>query len=196
MTSLFEDHLGLDAVVAFADGEMSLTAFQRAAAHVARCQSCAAEVAEQTSARQQLRAAACPSIPSGLLDALRSIPIALPATPPPAGITRDANGRITRHPAAGQATGYRNRAAEDRSPADEQLHWTVLRGRGGSLRGRGLRLGAGAIVAGLVAGAIAATALTERPQDAGTPAGHPDTAQVSYLPAAPSAAALAGRSHR
>ncbi len=82
MTSLFDDHLSLDAVVAFTDGELGLTAFQRAAAHVSRCPTCAAEVAEQDSARQQLRAAGCPAIPSGLLDSLRSIPIALPARSP------------------------------------------------------------------------------------------------------------------
>lgn len=81
------DHLGLDAVVAFADGEMGLTAFQRAAAHVSRCPQCAGEVDEQAAVRRELRSAPGPAIPLGLIDALRSIPVALPLREPdpPAG---------------------------------------------------------------------------------------------------------------
>ena len=181
MTSIFEDHLSLDAVVAFADGEMSLTAFQRAAAHVARCQACAAEVAEQTSARQQLRSAACPRIPSGLLDALRSIPVALPATPPPSGVSRDAvTGRAVRSV----------RAMGD-GPADPR----AFSGRAHSPRSRGFRLGAGAIVAGLAVGAIAATAVVDRPSDPVRPTSTPDTAQVGF-PVAPTAVVVADHSTR
>jgi anti-sigma factor RsiW len=76
MSSVFEDHLALDAIVAFADGEMSLVAYQRAAAHLDRCERCSAEVAEQTCAREFLRSAGAPRMPSGLFDALRSIPLA------------------------------------------------------------------------------------------------------------------------
>ncbi len=78
----FADHLGLDAVVAFTDGEMGLTAFQRAAAHIAKCSQCAHEVDEQTMVRSQLRSAPCPAIPTGLLDSLKSIPVALPLRDP------------------------------------------------------------------------------------------------------------------
>ncbi|MDQ6658803.1 MAG: zf-HC2 domain-containing protein [Actinomycetota bacterium] len=77
----FVDHLNVDAVVAFADGEMSLAAYQRAAAHLSRCDACAAEVAEQTSARELLRSAFAPKMPGSLFEQLRSIPIALPADP-------------------------------------------------------------------------------------------------------------------
>lgn len=77
----FVDHLNFDAVVAFADGEMSLAAYQRAAAHLSRCDTCAAEVAEQTSARELLRSAFAPKMPGSLFEQLRSIPIALPADP-------------------------------------------------------------------------------------------------------------------
>jgi hypothetical protein len=76
---LFEGHLGLDAVVAFSDGELGLTAFGRAAAHVSRCAECASEVDEQEFARRQLRSAPCPSIPTALMASLLSIPVALPA---------------------------------------------------------------------------------------------------------------------
>lgn len=75
----FADHLSFDAVVAFADGELGLAAYQRAAAHLARCPACAAEVAEQTQAREMLRSAFAPKMPGSLFDALRSIPVALPA---------------------------------------------------------------------------------------------------------------------
>jgi len=95
VTPLFEDHLSLDAVVAFADGELSLVAYQRAAAHVERCPSCAAEVAEQTSARECLRRAGAPQMPGSLFDQLRSIPIGL-ASAPPQGVPDEHRGRITR----------------------------------------------------------------------------------------------------
>ncbi len=78
---LFEGHLGLDAVVAFSDGELGLTAFGRAAAHLSRCPECSREVDEQESARRQLRSAPCPSIPTALMASLLSIPVALPAPP-------------------------------------------------------------------------------------------------------------------
>lgn len=76
------DHLALDAVVAYADGAMGLIAYQRAAAHVQRCPSCSAEVAEQDMARRALRTAPTPGIPTGLFESLRSIPLALPLDPP------------------------------------------------------------------------------------------------------------------
>ncbi len=89
----FVDHLSFDAVVAFADGEMSLAAYQRAAAHISRCESCAAEVAEQTSARDLLRSACTPRMPGSLFDQLRSIPIALPLDQRPGGPLADGDRR-------------------------------------------------------------------------------------------------------
>lgn len=83
MTGLFDDHLALDAVVAYVDGELSLTAFQRASAHLLRCPGCAAEVADQVAAQQVLRAAELPPMPGSLFDALRSIPVAVPVEPAP-----------------------------------------------------------------------------------------------------------------
>lgn len=91
LSDAFVDHLNFDAVVAFADGEMSLSAYQRAAAHLARCEQCAAEVAEQTSAREALRSAFVPRMPGSLFEQLRSIPVALPATSASPGV--DARGR-------------------------------------------------------------------------------------------------------
>jgi hypothetical protein len=156
VTAFFEDHLSLDAVVAFADGELSLVAYQRAAAHIARCESCAAEVSEQVTARQRLRSAACPVMPASLFDALRSIPIAVPPTPPVAGVQTD--------PITGRAV---------RSDRSEN------RGQSGWGRGRGFRLGASAIVAGLAVGAFAAVAVTEHERHPAVPSPSPATAKVS-----------------
>ncbi|AZI58126.1 zf-HC2 domain-containing protein [Nakamurella antarctica] len=83
MTAFFEDHLNMDAVVAFADGELSMTAYQRAAAHVMRCPDCASEIAEQCDARDQLRSAGSPQMRRSLAQALFSIPVALRSTADP-----------------------------------------------------------------------------------------------------------------
>ena len=148
MTSLFSDHLSLDAVVAFADGELGMLAYQRAAAHVARCPNCAAEVAEQTTARDRLRSASAPKMPGSLFDQLRSIPVALPAPPavpgaepmpgiPPAGI-----------------------GPQQHDPA-------------GSHRTRRFRMSAGFLVAGIAVSALAATAAAGEHPDPQDPVADP-----------------------
>ncbi len=81
----FADHLNLDAIVAFADGEMPLVGYQRAATHLARCPQCAGEVDQQLAARSFLRSAQSPAMPAGLLDSLRSIPVAVPRPSTQAG---------------------------------------------------------------------------------------------------------------
>lgn len=67
-------HLAVDAVVAFVDGELGAAPRDRAAAHLTGCSSCAAEVAAQRHARSEVRAAQWPSVPADLLAALREIP--------------------------------------------------------------------------------------------------------------------------
>lgn len=74
ISALPEAHLAPDAVVAFVDGELSLTAHDRAAAHMGRCPLCAAEMAVQRQARAAVQAAEAPQMPAGLLAALRAIP--------------------------------------------------------------------------------------------------------------------------
>ncbi len=130
MTAGFADHLNLDAIVAFADGEMPLVAYQRAAAHVSRCPECECEVNQQLAARSWLRAAGAPSMPSSLLDSLKSIPVAVPAARPVDGAGIDPrSGAIVR--------------ADEARPAAHRV--------------RRLRfLGAGALVAGLAVGALVA----------------------------------------
>ena len=132
MTAAHEDHLNLDAIVAYADGEMPMVAFQRAANHVSRCPQCESEVNQQVLARSWLRAAGTPSMPTSLLDTLRSIPVVVPAQQPAVGDPLAA---------AGQQAG----------PDDE--------GRPGHHRNWRFRfLGAGAIVAGLAVGSLAVAA--------------------------------------
>lgn len=144
------DHLTLDAVVAYADGEMSLVSYQRAAAHLALCPQCDAEVRAQMTARSWLRAAQAPAMPSSLLDSLRSIPVALPATPAEAHRPADrTHGDLTA--LSGHPTG-------PAGPAGAGHPRAVHRGR------RFRFLGAGALVAGLTVGALVA----------GEPAGEAD----------------------
>jgi hypothetical protein len=87
-------HLALDAVVAFVDDELPPGPAQRAADHVDRCLTCAAEVAAQRQARRRVRAAECPSVPGTLLRALRSIPDAEPLPEPPAGLSVAPDGSL------------------------------------------------------------------------------------------------------
>lgn len=140
MTDFFDEHLTLDAIVAFADGEMAMLPYQRAGAHLARCPRCSAEVAEQQLARQWLRTAQAPRMPSGLLASLRSIPVAAPQPDelmPPAdpGSPLDGSGAAAR---PGRLAGTAPRT-------------------------RRFRLGAGAVVAGLAVGAVLTGMATDSP---------------------------------
>lgn len=86
-----EDHLTLDAIVAYVDDELGPGPYSRATRHVAHCDECAAHVVAQTQARAALRTAAGPRLPSTLLSALRSIPehADLPAPPADLAISED-----------------------------------------------------------------------------------------------------------
>ncbi len=82
-------HLAVDAVVAFVDGELGAVARDRAAAHLTICPSCAGEVAAQRQARNVVRSAQCPPVPADLLATLRDIPHTadLPGAPPGLAVT-------------------------------------------------------------------------------------------------------------
>ena len=129
MTASFGNHLSLDAVVAFADGEMTMVSYQRAAAHVARCPQCENEVNQQMAARSWLRSAEAPAMPLSLLDSLRSIPVAMPTEP--------AVDSTTIHPGSGRVA-----RPDDH---DRSAHSRTWRFR---------FLGAGALAAGLAVGAL------------------------------------------
>ena len=68
------EHLSTEAVAAFVDGELRMTAHLRAAHHLSLCPQCAAEVEAQQQARAALRDSCPISIPSSLLGMLSQIP--------------------------------------------------------------------------------------------------------------------------
>ncbi len=88
---LSEQHLMPDAVVAFVDGELTPTAWDRASAHVAKCPYCAAEVAAQRQAREAVQEANNLAAPDWLVASLRRIPenVEVPSTPDGLAITED-----------------------------------------------------------------------------------------------------------
>lgn len=77
------DHLSMEAVAAFVDGELPVKAHLRAAAHLARCPQCAAEIEAQGQARAALRESRPISMPSSLMGLLSSIPQSAPQDPAP-----------------------------------------------------------------------------------------------------------------
>jgi hypothetical protein len=76
------EHLSIEAVAAFVDGELRMTAHLRAAHHLSLCQQCAAEVEAQRQARAALRDSGSIVVPSSLLGMLSHIPHHAPVEPP------------------------------------------------------------------------------------------------------------------
>lgn len=68
------EHLSTEAIAAFVDGELRMTAHLRAAHHLSMCPQCAAEVDAQQQARAALRDSRPIHIPSSLLGMLSQIP--------------------------------------------------------------------------------------------------------------------------
>lgn len=188
---LSEQHLALDALVAFVDGELGPSARDRAAAHIARCSGCAADAAAQRQARAEVRGAQAPAMSAQLLRALRSIPSEadIPGQPEELALTPDGQlvtveRRVRSVPPLGASAplgsgtplghGKRVLAA---SPGVGQS----MAQRHGA--GRRTRQGAGVVFSGLVLGALALMNLpADREQQA--PAPLPQLPDGHYLPAA------------
>lgn len=68
------EHLAPEAVAAFVDGELGMSAHARAINHLTMCPECAGAIDAQMAARTRLRTAGEVSIPSDLLGALSEIP--------------------------------------------------------------------------------------------------------------------------
>ncbi|ANY23034.1 MULTISPECIES: hypothetical protein [Gordonia] len=68
------EHLAPEAVAAFVDGELGMSAHARAAHHLALCHECVAAVEAQSLARTRLRESGRVSIPDSLLGQLSQIP--------------------------------------------------------------------------------------------------------------------------
>jgi hypothetical protein len=79
------EHLSIEAIAAFVDGELSMKAHLRAAHHMSLCQECAVEVEAQRRARAALRDSRPIAIPTSLLGQLTQIPNHTPAQPPDQG---------------------------------------------------------------------------------------------------------------
>ena len=77
------DHLSIEAVAAYVDGELPMKAHLRAAGHLAQCGHCAGEVAAQGQAREALRDSRPVTMPSTLLGLLSQIPQSAPQDPEP-----------------------------------------------------------------------------------------------------------------
>lgn len=76
------EHLSTEAIAAFADGELRMTAHLRAAHHMSLCPQCAAEVEAQRQARAALRDSQPIVVPSSLLGLLSEIPRQAPPEQP------------------------------------------------------------------------------------------------------------------
>jgi anti-sigma factor RsiW len=76
------EHLSTEAVAAFVDGELRMTAHLRAAHHLSLCPQCATEVEAQRQARTALRDSCPIVVPSSLLGMLSQIPHDAPPQPP------------------------------------------------------------------------------------------------------------------
>ena len=68
------EHLSIEAIAAFVDGELRMNAHLRAAHHLSLCPECAAEVDDQSRARAALRDSHPIRIPRELLGLLSEIP--------------------------------------------------------------------------------------------------------------------------
>lgn len=76
------EHLSTEAVAAFADGELRMTAHLRAAHHLSLCPECALEVDAQRQARSVLRDSCPVAMPTSLLGLLSQIPNHAPEEAP------------------------------------------------------------------------------------------------------------------
>ncbi|MCV7347508.1 anti-sigma E factor RseA [Mycolicibacterium rhodesiae] len=80
------EHLSIEAIAAYVDGELRMKSYLRAAHHLSLCPECAAEVEGQSQARTALRDSLPINMPSSLLGLLSQIPQAAPdATGAPDG---------------------------------------------------------------------------------------------------------------
>ena len=77
------DHLSVEAVAAYVDGELPMKAHLRAAGHLGRCPQCSAEVDAQSQARDALRDCRPVNMPSTLMGLLAAIPQSTPQDPEP-----------------------------------------------------------------------------------------------------------------
>lgn len=191
-----QDHLSLEAVVAYVDGELAPGPHARATQHLGQCPECASQVSVQGQARKALRGAGGPCMPSTLLSSLRSIPqdTDLPSAPPGLAMTADGQLVSMMRPERGQppAAGGRGFRADVAAPRHHTAsvprphHVPAPRPAPVPYRGAAqqrpdrpgrlspmqlrLRVGTGVAVSGLALGALVFGALSTSPAAPATPA--------------------------
>jgi anti-sigma factor RsiW len=155
-----QDHLSLDAIVAYVDDELAHGPHLRATRHLAQCRECAAQVVAQGQARSALRMAGGPSLPTSLLSSLRSIPQDT-ELPPQADLAVTADGQLVsvlrpeRLAPLPPETPQASEQADLAVLADAPPAGTDHRDHHGRRPQRRLRVGTGVAVSGLALGAIA-----------------------------------------
>jgi hypothetical protein len=77
------EHLSTEMISSFVDGEVRMSWYLRAAAHLSVCAECVAAVDAQEQARTALRESHPIDIPAALLGQLAEIPLNTPQDPPP-----------------------------------------------------------------------------------------------------------------
>ncbi|GAA2811598.1 zf-HC2 domain-containing protein [Saccharopolyspora taberi] len=162
---LSEQHLALDAIVAFVDGELSPNAYDRAASHLARCPACAADAAAQRQARAAVQAADTPSISPRLMQALQSIPTHAELPPQPDGLALTRDGQLVAMAPNGRAKPFGSGpvlgSGTPLGGGQQPLGTSAALGEADAVpatrdaRGRRTRQGAGVVFSGLVLGALA-----------------------------------------
>jgi anti-sigma factor RsiW len=170
-----QDHLSLDAIVAYVDDELAEGPHLRATRHLAQCRECAAQVVAQGQARAALRSAECPSLPSSLLSSLRAIPQDTDLPAPPAGLAVTPDGQFVSVLRPERAEGFAPEASASAPLAEQPPAGTVgdrqvvAHGTHDRRPQRRLRLGTGVAVSGLAFGAIALAVPAALPSAPQTP---------------------------
>ena len=168
-----QDHLTVEAVAAYVDGELAERPYDRATRHLSTCRECAAQVVAQGQARSALRSARCPSLPSSLMSTLRAIPQDTELPGPPNGLAMGPNGELV-----AQLRPEPMRPAEPAPPAGLAS---------APPKARRSRFGAGAAISGLALGALAIGAVIiagDTPSSSGSPV-PPSIDAHLQLPGAP-----------
>ena len=171
-----QDHLSLDAIVAYVDDELAEGPHLRATRHLSQCRECAAQVVAQGQARAALRTATVPSLPSSLLSSLRSIPqdTDIPGPPGDLAVTSDGQlvsvlrpDRVSPVAEAPRPPGRADLRHEPPAGTDGAHHDFHDDSHDGRRPSRRRRVSTGVAVSGLALGAIALAApVTVTPQTA------------------------------
>jgi anti-sigma factor RsiW len=159
-----QDHLSLDAIVAYVDDELAEGPHLRATRHLAHCRECAAQVVAQGQARAALRTAEVPSLPSSLLSSLRSIPQDTDIPGPPGDLAVTSDGQLVsvlrpdRVSPVAEAPGRADLRHEPPAGTDGVHHDSHDGNHDSRRSSRRRRVGTGVAVSGLALGAIALAA--------------------------------------